>query len=74
MKSTKLKSVVWLLTVGMLVLSILITAEATYAKPHVDTPFVGATAYLNPDYAEKVNKQAAQTAGSLGEKMAQVTT
>ncbi|MEM6256477.1 MAG: glycoside hydrolase family 6 protein [Cyanobacteria bacterium P01_D01_bin.156] len=71
MKSIKLKSVIRLLTIGILTFSILTTAAATYAVPHVDNPFVGATAYLNPDYVEKVNKQAVQTSGSLGKQMAQ---
>ena len=75
MKSKKLKSFIGFVTIGMLALSILTTAAATYAiPPHVDNPFVGATAYLNPDYTEKVRKQAAQTAGGLGEQMAQVAT
>ena len=74
-KSTKLKSFVRLLIVGMLALGIVkTTAQAAYPKPHVDNPFVGATAYLNPDYVEKVKEQATQTAGNLGEKMAQVAT
>ncbi|MBE9070886.1 cellobiohydrolase, partial [Leptolyngbya cf. ectocarpi LEGE 11479] len=66
MKSTKLKSFIGLLTCGMLAVTILTTAEAMYANPHVDNPFTGATAYLNPDYTEKVNQQAAQTTGRLG--------
>ncbi|MEA5466394.1 glycoside hydrolase family 6 protein [Leptothoe sp. PORK10 BA2] len=76
MKSTKLKSLIRLLIVGMLAVTILTTRvqSAAYAALHVDNPFVGATAYLNPDYAEKVNQQATQTAGRLGEKMAQVAT
>ncbi len=75
MKSVKLNSIVRFLAVGMLAFGTVTMAEVTYAKPHhVDNPFVGATAYLNPDYTEKVNKQAAQTAGSLGKKMAQVAT
>ncbi|MGD1853345.1 MAG: glycoside hydrolase family 6 protein [Leptolyngbyaceae cyanobacterium] len=74
MKSTKLKSFIGLLTAGMLVVTILTMTAAAIAKPHVDNPFVGATAYLNPDYTEKVNKQAAQTTGKLGEQMAQVAT
>lgn len=72
MKPTKLTSFIGLLTIGMVTFRIL--ATATFANPHVDNPFVGATAYLNPDYIEKVNKQAAQTTGSLGQKMAQVAT
>ena len=74
MKSAKLKSFIGFLTVGMLAFSILTTAADSSAPPHVDNPFVGATAYLNPDYGEKVNQQAAQTAGRLGEQMAQVAT
>ena len=73
MKSTKLKSFIRLLIVGMLALSILKTTAA-YSVPHVDNPFVGATPYLNPEYGEKIQEQASQTAGSLGENMAQVST
>ncbi|WP_246564432.1 glycoside hydrolase family 6 protein [Leptothoe spongobia] len=59
----------------MLILSILIkTAQAVFPEPRVDNPFVGTTSYLNPDYVGQVKKQATQTAGSLGEEMAQVTT
>ncbi|MEM8611435.1 MAG: glycoside hydrolase family 6 protein [Cyanobacteria bacterium P01_H01_bin.105] len=74
MKSTKLKSFIGLLTAGMLAVTFLTMTAAAIAKPHVDNPFVGATAYLNPDYTEKVNQQAAQTTGRLSEKMAQVAT
>ena len=72
MKSIKLKSFMGLLTVGMLTVSILTTAAA--AKLHVNNPFVGATAYLNPDYTAKVTQQTTQITGSLGEKMTQVAT
>lgn len=36
---------------------------------HVQNPFVGADAYLNPDYAAKINAQAASVGGALGAKM-----
>ena len=72
MMPTKLKSFIGFLTIGILTFSILTTAAI--AKLHVDNPFVEATAYLNLDYAESVNKQATQTAGTLGAQMAQVTT
>ncbi|MEU0739907.1 glycoside hydrolase family 6 protein [Streptomyces sp. NPDC006134] len=34
---------------------------ASAAEPHVDNPFTGATFYVNPDYAERVDASIAQT-------------
>ena len=39
---------------------------------HLDNPFVGATWYVNPDWAANVLNQAQQTGGVLGQKMAKV--
>ncbi|MGC0328770.1 cellulose 1,4-beta-cellobiosidase [Streptomyces sp. SAI-170] len=35
--------------------------QASAAEAHVDNPFAGATAYVNPDYAERVQTSVAQT-------------
>ncbi|MCC9306520.1 glycoside hydrolase family 6 protein [Kitasatospora sp. RB6PN24] len=42
------------------------------ATVHVANPFVGATGYLNPDYAAEVNAQAAADGGALGALESQV--
>ena len=34
------------------------------AEPRVDNPFVGATAYINPDYAALIDTSIAQTSDS----------
>ena len=39
---------------------------------HVDNPFTGATAYLNPDYTALVSAQATATGGTLGTRMRSV--
>lgn len=41
---------------------------------HVDNPFTGATAYLNPDYTAKVEQAATATGGALGTAMRKVAT
>ncbi|MER6345848.1 glycoside hydrolase family 6 protein [Streptomyces sp. NPDC001595] len=47
--------------------------EASAAEAHVDNPFAGATAYVNPDYAERVQGSIALTSdAALKAKMEQV--
>jgi cellulose 1,4-beta-cellobiosidase len=41
---------------------------------HVDNPFAGADAYINPDYRARVLAEADQVGGSLGSGMAKVAT
>jgi cellulose 1,4-beta-cellobiosidase len=41
---------------------------------HVDNPFAGATAYLNPDYTARVTETATATGGTLGTAMRKVAT
>ncbi len=54
-----------LLTGGML------SAPAVHAEAHVDNPFVGATAYVNPDYTKEVNSSIAKVSNAaLKAKMA----
>lgn len=49
------------------------TASPVYAESHVDNPFVGATAYINPDYAKEVDGSIAKvTDTTLKAKMATV--
>ncbi|MGA4279569.1 temperature dependent virulence factor cellobiohydrolase ChbA [Ralstonia nicotianae] len=47
-----------------------LSAPAVHAEAHVDNPFVGATAYVNPDYAKEVNSSIAKVSNaSLKAKM-----
>ncbi|MFF8478939.1 glycoside hydrolase family 6 protein [Streptomyces sp. NPDC015414] len=48
-------------------------SPAAAAEPHQDNPFVGATAYLNPDYAAMVDTSIAQTSDTtLKDRMSAV--
>lgn len=49
----------------------MLSAPAVHAEAHVDNPFVGATAYVNPDYAKAVDSSIAKVKNaSLKSKMA----
>ncbi|MFC7328698.1 glycoside hydrolase family 6 protein [Marinactinospora rubrisoli] len=54
--------------------SSLVAASATPAgaEERVDNPFAGADAYVNPEWAENVRSQAAETGGALGQQMESV--
>lgn len=41
-----------------------LSAPAVHAEAHVDNPFVGATAYVNPDYAKEVNSSIAKVSNA----------
>ncbi|MGQ5576387.1 glycoside hydrolase family 6 protein [Streptomyces sp. ECR3.8] len=60
--------------VSLLLLPLPAAAEpAAAGEPHQDNPFVGATAYLNPDYAELVDTSIARTAdATLRDRMSAV--
>lgn len=47
------------------------SAPVVHAEAHVDNPFVGATAYVNPDYTKEVNSSIAKVSNAaLKAKMA----
>jgi len=49
--------------------------KSAFAEAHVDNPFVGATAYINPDYAELIDTSIAQVSDAdLIAKMQKVKT
>jgi cellulase/cellobiase CelA1 len=50
------------------------TTQPPTPAGHVDNPFAGATAYLNPDYAARVGETATATGGTLGTAMRRVAT
>ena len=54
------------------------TSTTTTTPPppgtHVENPYAGARGYVNPDWAQQVQAEAAATGGTLGQQMARVAT
>jgi len=49
-----------ILALALSTLAMLGINKSSAAEPHVDNPFVGATAYVNPDYADLIDTSIAQ--------------